>query len=300
MRAAWFALALTLAGCGKKVEPADAARNFFDLIASGKAAQAYASATFGFQGQQTLRFFETTLRELGLDAIASVKYSSPTFAHERRVARVEAEFMTKSKEKVPLVIALIQLDGKWRVFSLKSPRDRYTGLIENRFTLVGRDPGFLDPTDRQPPPAEAVVKTLTNESLLAFNDAIQRKSFLDLFEQCSLRWQDQLVTRDAPAAIPGTMRRALTEKQKELGAARLLHAFQSFVDQQIDISGIKGIEPVFDRPAWVNTEGLLVVSGYYPTRPYRVLFSLKFTYELPVWRLFGLDVGLKKIDGEKS
>src|SRR5205823_5173902 len=124
-------------------------------------------------------------------------------------------------------------------------RDPRTGLIENRFTLLGREPGFLDPTDRQPPPPEGVVKTMTIDSLLAFNDAIQRKSFLDLFEECSLRWQDQLVTREGASAMPGTMRKALTEKQKELGAARLQHAFESFVDQQINISGIKGIEPVF-------------------------------------------------------
>ncbi len=298
MRFRWFPLAIVvvLAGCTKKTGPEDVARNFFDLIAGGKSADAYAGAAFGFQSPQTQMFFETTLRELGLDAIASAKYEPPDYSSDRSVARVAAEFTTKSKSVIRLVIALIHEGGSWKVLSLKSPRNSMTGRVENRFTLIGRDPGFGDPTTQHPPPDAAAAKKLTLESLLAFNDAVQRKDFLHLFDEASLHWQDQLVTREGPAAIPGTMKRALTPKERELGAARLQHAFQSFIDQQIDIAGIQGTEPVFDRPAWVNTDGILILNGYYPTKPYRVLFSLKFYHEVPAWRLFGLDVSVKKAD----
>lgn len=297
MRLAALSLAaLALAGCAKNSAPDDVARVFFDLIASGKAAQAYAAAAFGFQSAQTRSFFETTLRETGLDAIASAKYETPRYSEDRRVARVAAEFTTRSKAIIPLVIALVQERGAWRVLSIKTPRNPTTGRIENRFTMIGREPGFGDPTDLYPVPDAPTATVLAAGSLLAFNDAVQRKDFLPLFDEASLHWQDQLVTREGPAAIPGTMKRALTPTERQLGASRLQHAFQSFIDQGIDIGGIKGIEPVFDRPAWVNTDGLLILSGHYPTQPYRVLFSLKFYYETPVWRLFGLDVSVKKSD----
>lgn len=290
-------LALALAGCSKPSVPEDVARNFFDFIVAGKAAQAYAGTTFSFQAQQSEKFFETTLQEMGLDAIASVKYEQPGYSSDRRVARIPAEFTTKTKSIIRLVIALVDEGGVWKIHSLKTPRDPTSGRVENHFTLVGRDPKFGDPTAVHSPPDEGAVKAMTLKSLLAFNDAVKSRNFVPLFNECSLHWQDQLVTREGAALIPGTMRRDLTPRERELGAARLQHAFSSFIDQQIDIAGIDGIEPVFDRPAWVNTDALLVVSGYYPTKPYRVLFALKFYYEVPAWRLFGLDVSVKKADG---
>ncbi|MEQ1859425.1 MAG: hypothetical protein ABMA13_05775 [Chthoniobacteraceae bacterium] len=294
--ASFLAMTLALASCSKKAGPDEAARQFFDLIAQGKAAAAYASTTFGFQTPQSENFFKTTLIEFGLDAGATATFAPADYSSDRRVARVAAEFKTASQQTVRLVVALLHEGGQWKVLSLKSPRHPVTGRVENPFSLIGHDPTFGDPTRAHSPPDAATVKALTHASLLAFNDAVQRKDFTTLFDECSLHWQDQLVTREGPAAIPGTMRRALTPKERDLGAARLQYAFRSFIDQQIDIGGIDGIEPVFDRPAWVNTEGLLTVSGYYPTRPYRVLFSLKLYYEVPVWRLFGLDVSVRKAD----
>jgi|GEM_PF-1441960 len=305
MSAARFPLALLAAGlalssCTKKLAPDEAARAFIDLIAAGQSARAYASATYAFREQQTLSFFQTALRELGIDTFTAVQYEPVDYSSTREVARVKATFTRKQGDTVALVVAMVEDGGTWKILSLKSPRDRTTGEVENAFTLLGHDPRFDDPTTHHAPPPEKVCKALATEALLGFSDAIQRKSFVDFFDQCALHWQDQLVTREGPSAMPGTMRKPLTEKQSELGAARLQHAFQSFVEQNIDLTGIKNVEPVFDRAPWLNTEGLLVLSGYYPTQPYRVIFHLKFYYELPAWRLFGIDVNLKKMTDAKS
>lgn len=297
MKRGWLLLAaLMLPGCAKQATPEEAARLFINLIANGRAAQAYESAAYGFQAPQSRKFFETTLHEMSLDAIASAKYERPEFSADRRTARVPAELTTVAKTIVPLVIGLIHEGGTWKVLSLKSPRNPTTGRVENRFTLIGRDPSFGDPTGQHPPPSVPAAKVLAMDSLLLFNDAVQRKDFLNLFDESSLHWQDQLVTREGPAAIPGTMKRALTIQERKLGAGRLQRAFQSFIEQEINIGGIHGTDPVFDRAPWVNTDGLLMLSGYYPTKPYRVLFSLKFFHETPSWRLFGIDVSVKKTE----
>lgn len=298
----WFPLvAIALAGCTKPADPEQVARQFFDLINQGKAVQAFEGADYGFRAQQTPKFFQTTLVELGLDAITAAKYGTPEYDHDGRFARIAAELTTKAKVIIPLVIGLTRDDGTWRIHSLKSPRHPTTGAVVNRFTMIGRDPLFIgDPTDQHPAPDIAAAKALTLDALLKFNDAVQRKDFLPLFDEASLHWQDQLVTREGPSALPGTMQRALTPKERELGASRLQHAFQSFIDQNINIAGIQGAEPVFDRPPWVNTDGLLILSGYYPTKPYRVLFGLKFYYEVPSWRLFGIDVQVRKADAAEQ
>jgi len=295
MNRAWLALAtLALAGCAKTAGPEDAAQEFFKLIASGQAAQAYTSSAFGFRTAQTQSFFEVSLRETGLDAIVSSKYDPPELSSDGRVARIGAEITTKAKGVLRLVVALIREDHAWRVLSLKSPRDPRTGLIEDRFTSIGRETDIGDPTTSRPVPDLAAAKALVRDSLILFNDAVQRKDFLQLFDEASLHWQDEIITRQGPATIPGTMKRTLTLAERQLGAGRLQHAFQSFIDEKIELGSIKDMEPTFERGPWVNTSGLLVLAGSYPTKPYAVAFSLKYYYEVPAWRLYGLDVRVER------
>ena len=60
------------------------------------------------------------------------------------------------------------------------------------------------------------------------------------------------------------------------------------------MAAIKDIEPVFETPPTITSDGLLLLSGYYPTERYRVIFTVRFIYELPRWKLFGIDVTLRK------
>ncbi len=291
MKPAWLVCwALALAGCSGKKTPEESARQFFDLVSKGQSAQAFASASYGFQKSQTPRFFATTLHEMGLDEIASAKYEPPDLSDG--VARIAAEFSTKSNATVKLIVAMVSERGAWRVLSLKSPRNSVSGRVENRFSIVGRDPNFNDPTERIPPDAKQ-SKELVRTALLGLNDAVHTNNFQPLFDDLSLHWQDQIVP-PPEKVMPGRQRPPLTEKERELGASRLQHAFRNFVDQKIDLSGVKDMEPVFDGPAWVNTDGELIISGHYPLPAYRVIFALKFFYELPNWRLLGLDVRVKE------
>lgn len=88
------------------------------------------------------------------------------------------------------------------------------------------------------------------------------------------------------------MTMSLSPAQIELGAARLQRAFQPFIDRGISIAGIKEKEAVFLEPPQVSTDGLLIISGYYPTEPFKVNFVLKYIYQLSKWKLFGVDVSV--------
>jgi hypothetical protein len=166
--------------------------------------------------------------------------------------------------------------------------------VENRFSLVGRPPDVGEAVTRQAVPDEAAIKKLVREWLVRFDDALEQKSFLEFFEKCSLGWQDQLVTGEVTPGQPRTMKRALSDKQKEIGASRLYDAFKPFIDKEVRLNSVKDVEPVLDQPPEVTTDGLLVVTGHSPTQPYTVVFKLKFQYEIPRWKLFGIDISLKK------
>ncbi len=262
-----FLLALAWGGCTKKPDPVASTRRFFELVGSDQAKTAYESAAFGFQAQRSAAVFETAAKEMGLTDYASADWETPEI--EGHTAKLNTRVKTKSGKELPLIVTLTDESGAWRVFSLRSPPSATTGLSENRFTLVGKAPSLTDSVT-QPVPPELELRQLVRDNLLLFNAAIASKSFDTFYDSVSLKWQDQLTK------------------------GQLQRAFQPFIDKQVSLAGIEKVDPIWDSPVRLTTDGLLRLSGYYPTEPYRVHFDLKFLYELPNWKLFGIDVNLRK------
>lgn len=69
--------------------------------------------------------------------------------------------------------------------------------------------------------------------------------------------------------------------------------FKPFVDQQMDFTVLQALAPVFSKPPGLNSDELLVLTGYYPSQPSVTYFTLKFTYEHPAWKLAGVNVQVK-------
>lgn len=258
---------LLLGGCAPKSDPLAAAEQFFQQIAAGKTQEAYASAAFGFQAQQSEKVFAQTLKEMGLEDFASADWGAPELTG--REARIPVTVQTKGGQALPIVVTLVEEAHTWRVYALRTPKGNSAIRSDNRFSLVGKGAAFTDALSR-PVPDEAESKALASETVLLFNAAIQQKSFAEFYERVSLAWQTQLTQ------------------------GQLQRAFQPFIDKEVDLSGIHNVKPILDPPPSINTEGLLLISGHYPTSPYKVFFALKFVYELPRWKLFGIDVNLQK------
>jgi hypothetical protein len=118
-------------------------------------------------------------------------------------------------------------------------------------------------------PADEDVQALVKATLLDFNRAVRAKDFKPFHDKIAVVWQ------------------------REVTPEQLHTAFQAFIDKQIDLSGIEPLTAVLDQPPRINNEGLLEVSGYYPTKPKRVFFNLKYTYEHPSWKLTGINLETK-------
>jgi hypothetical protein len=262
-----LALFLPLGGCTKKADPQTVAQHFFEQIAAGQAEAAYRSTAFGFQAQRSAVVFVAAAKDMGLTDYAGGDWDKPERDGDTVTIRVKIH--TKKGTDIPLVVTVVNQSGAWRVFSLRSPPNQQTGISDNRFSLVGKIPSFVDAVTK-PMPAENEIGQLVRDNLLRFNEAIGSESFDAFYDSVSTHWQDQLTK------------------------GQLQRAFQPFIDQKINISQVKTATPIFDTPPAVNSEGLLVVAGHYETQPYRIQFAMKFYYELPTWKLFGLDVNLLK------
>jgi hypothetical protein len=259
--------ALLLGGCAKKGDPAEATKQFFALLAAGQSEQAFNEAAFGFRIQQSEKAFAQTVQEMGLTNQDSIEWQAPEIlGHE---ATVRLTSTTKDGRKLSFIVTLVDESGAWRVHSLRSPKPMAGSRTENRFTLVGKGAAFSD-AQSQRQPDEKEINEMILRTLQKFDDAIQQKSFTDFYDDVAVAWQ------------------------KQLTVGQLERAFRPFIDAGVRFGGLTEAEMQLDGPPAINTEGVLVINGHFHTAPYQVYFSMKFIYELPHWKLFGLDVNLQR------
>jgi hypothetical protein len=77
--------------------------------------------------------------------------------------------------------------------------------------------------------------------------------------------------------------------------ARLGEIFAELRRRNFDLSPILFADPKLVRPASIEPNGLLRLSGFIPTRPQQVDFDMMFQFVGGAWRLFGLAVDTRTV-----
>ncbi|HEV7404780.1 MAG TPA: hypothetical protein VGO11_17695 [Chthoniobacteraceae bacterium] len=264
-----------VAACSKKDAPPataqGAAQLFFDQLHQGKLAPAFESTAFNFQEQQDLKFFTERVREYELQESTVALTPLPGDATDAKTAKFDVAVTMKNGQKYALNLTMQQEKNAWRVYALREPRNPNTGVGKNRFSNVG-GPAAISYGAIKKVPDDATVRRLVHNSMILFSDAVQTESFWEFYEYASVAWQ------------------------KELTEQKLSNAFHSFIERKVNMSGILEMQPILDQPPEIGTDGYLVVTGHYPTKPYEVHFTLRYIYELPEWKLLGLNCHLKKVE----
>jgi hypothetical protein len=121
-------------------------------------------------------------------------------------------------------------------------------------------------TDKKEIPAEDELVALVNRTMMLLAQAVSRDDFSDFYGSIATLWQQQ-ITKD-----------------------KLREQMVSFIEKKIPLTIIEGVSPVFSEKAYFDKDGLVVVNGQYPTKPYRVEFRLDFINEESQWKLFGFHV----------
>ena len=117
-------------------------------------------------------------------------------------------------------------------------------------------------------PSERAVEVLVKTSLLSFNDANITGNYSVLHDKLSKPFRQEYPP----------------EKLKE--------AFKEFSEKNIDIELIAALKPTYEPLPSIDSEGKLVVKGYFPTEPIRVNFNLAFIPSDGEWKLIRLNVKL--------
>lgn len=72
--------------------------------------------------------------------------------------------------------------------------------------------------------------------------------------------------------------------------ARLTELFGALRERGIDIGPTAIIDPRLFRPAEIDSNGMLRLTGFFPSQPEQVNFDLAFQYVGGVWKIFGIGV----------
>ncbi len=169
-------------------------------------------------------------------------------------ANLEGSLSLKDGGTLPLSMKLVKESGEWRVIAMTTPR---AGAVQSS----GGGPPSI--------PADDQLKSLVHGTMTDFSKAVATGDFEPFHSTISARWQAQIT------------------------AAQLRQVFGQFVDQKVDLSGVPALAPVLTAAPSTSNEGLLLLSGFYPLQPQPLQFELKYLYEYPQWKLFGIHVNLE-------
>ncbi len=118
-------------------------------------------------------------------------------------------------------------------------------------------------------PSDDEMQDIVKQTLLDFNDALQKEDFTEFHASISKVWQ------------------------KQTSPEKLKTNFQNFIDGDADLSSIKSMNAKFTSPTQVTrSTGVktLETKGEYPTSPNTSTFELKYIAQGKEWKLIGLNV----------
>ncbi|WP_205859215.1 hypothetical protein [Pleionea sediminis] len=117
-------------------------------------------------------------------------------------------------------------------------------------------------------PSEDELVRLASETMAVFAESVYDSDMSKLYNYTSQLWQ------------------------KQSSPDKLDEGFSSFYGKNIDLRGLSNMSPQFTKKPQVNSEGVLLVEGQYPTKQINVSFEFKYIFEGIRWKLIGLSVNL--------
>jgi hypothetical protein len=263
IRICLFSVIWVVTGCSRE-NPEAAVRRFFLDLAAGHYQQAHEQSAFRFRALQSWEQFGRAVRELGLEEFAGGKWVLEWGDGYR--AELEGTYENAAGVRTRLRVELLREAGRWRVAGIRKGGGAGSG--EDLFSSIGRGRA-LNPFVGRSVPSEVELRELVEKELGRLGAAIAGGSFEAFHHGISELWQEQVT--------PVTLK----------------HVFGQMAGSGYDFSGLKRLRPAYDPVPYVNPGGVLIVEGYYPSKPARLFFGMKFVSESDGWRLLGLEVQLR-------
>lgn len=237
---------------------------FFSSIREGNIEEAYQYTATEFRAATPEETFKVFLRETAIVDYDSASWRSRS--KQNNIGRLEGSIKTKSGGVIPVKIELVKEEGRWKILSINK---KAGGVVKEEEAEKGE-------SQEKTVPAMDEMIAITNSSIMALGKAVNQDDFSIFYSSISKLWQSQTDTNE------------------------LREAFKSFIKSNTNLTGIKGVNPIYSEKPHLDNNDWLVLKGYYPTEPLQVHFDLKYIYEYPEWKLASITVRTEEAEKAKE
>lgn len=246
-----------------------AADAFLTRIAANDYDGALALTTPDFRASTDRAALEAFARSNGLDSYKSATWTSRQI--ENSSGQLEGT-LTLASGEVPISISLVKDDGGWKIQKLNKAA---AGLSPAPAPATPAPEAKPEPASEAPAaeesaagdmPDEAAQQQLVADTLHAFAASINGDDFGILHQTAAQPFQDQI------------------------SVDTLRTQFEGFVEEKVDLSVLDTLTPAIDSSSAIDANGILHLTGSYPTKPSRVNFDLQYMQEDGEWKLVSINV----------
>ncbi|TWU25573.1 hypothetical protein [Bythopirellula polymerisocia] len=170
---------------------------------------------------------------------------------------LEGVVLTKSGGSIPVQMSFVKELGAWKIYAIQK---KGAGLNAAA-------------TEDVPIPTKAEAAVLIKDTTRDFAAAINSKDYTQFHADLAKEFQEQ---------VP-------LEKFNEI--------FSVFIESEVDLSVLENLQPMFTAEPALSAEGVLLLEGYFASKPSRVKFSYKYVLRGTKWELLGIVVNIEPIDG---
>ena len=78
--------------------------------------------------------------------------------------------------------------------------------------------------------------------------------------------------------------------RKQYTPDRLKATFKEFSEKNVDVDIVTAMTPTYEQPPYIDSEGKLILRGFFPTEPSRVSFEMDFVSGEGEWKLIRINV----------
>ena len=182
--------------------------------------------------------------------------------------QLEGTITTETGGVVPIKLSFVKENDEWKIYAIQKPAAGLQTETPSVSPSSTDSSSFSSSSSSTvPTPAEQIV--LVKQSMHDFLISIGKKDMTHFRSTVSSLWQDQFTTE------------------------QLNQAFKSIMDANADWSVLESVTPVLLPDVKIDENGVLLLTGLYPTKPSQVQFEQKYIYEGTGWKLIAFRIQAK-------
>ena len=235
------------------------AERFFAYARSGNGPEAYAMLSQEFKRTTSAQQLEEFLKVSGLNQVEKASWTSRNIRSGQ--GAIEGAVTTSAGSAIPLKISFVKEEGQWKILGFRKTQ----AGIQDASSQTGQSP--IASSQASLPPEQEQL-SLVKEAMRAFGQSINEKSMTTFHEHISNLWKTQY------------------------DVAKLEQAYKSVYSIEGDLVKISKLSPVFSKAAILDEQGVMHITGFFPTKPSQVNFQQRFIREGTKWKLLGFNINI--------